>query len=109
VTTSRWMPSCCRSRTRTSLVVWPDQSSPPDPSQHPDAASDVAGLTAAAVAGANDLVRPDDEVLTVVTGHGVPRDVVEALCEAATRIAPDIEVIELEGGQVSPAFALGVE
>jgi uncharacterized protein len=87
-------------RTRTGLVAWPGR---------PGAAADVAALAEAAVAGARDLVRPEDEVLTVVRGRGVPREVVDALVSAASEVAPDIEVIELEGGQVSPAFALGVE
>ncbi len=86
-------------RTRTGLVAWPGRPG----------AADVAALMQAAVTGARDLVRPGDEVLTVVTGQGVPRAVVDALAAAASGVAPDIEVIELEGGQVSPAFALGVE
>jgi dihydroxyacetone kinase-like predicted kinase len=95
-------------RTRTGLVAWPGATgAAPDVARLTDIAA--ARLVDAAVAGVRDLVRPQDEVLTVVTGRGVPRDVVDALCVAATEVAPDIEVIELEGGQVSPAFALGVE
>lgn len=81
-------------RTRTALVAWPDV---------PD------DLTQAAVGGLRGLLRPGDEVLTVVVGRRVGAGVVAAVTETAEAAVAGIEVIVLDGGQGEPAIALGVE
>ena len=86
-------------RTRTGLVRWPDG----------EPGSGAEGLAEAALAAVRDLVGEDDEVLTVVVGREVPPEVLGALAEAARAVSTTIEVIELDGGQVSPALSLGVE
>jgi dihydroxyacetone kinase-like predicted kinase len=82
-------------RTRTALVRWPI---PGD-----------GALADAAAGTVTELVRPGDVILTVVAGRGVPRDALDAVGSAARTRVPEIEVLELDGGQVSPALALGVE
>lgn len=81
-------------RTRTAAVAWPGP---------------VADLGDIAAAQVRTLVRPGDEILTVVAGRGVSRAVLDRVGAAARSVAPDVEVVELDGGQSSPALALGAE
>ena len=87
-------------RTRTGLVRWPNDGEP---------GVGAVELAEAALAAVRDLVGEDDEVLTVVVGREVPSEVLGAVAEAARAASPAIEVIEVDGGQVSPALSLGVE
>ncbi len=87
-------------RTRTAVVAWPD----PAPAAHR-----AAALAAAAAAAARHLVRRGDEILTVVAGAGVPRAVLDAVGAAAHDAVGDLEILEIDGGQASPALSLGVE
>lgn len=87
-------------RTRTALVAWPPDGA---------AGDERPGLGETASATVRALVRPDDAILTVVAGRGVSRAVLDAVAAAAREAAPDLEVLELDGGQVSPALSLGVE
>lgn len=70
---------------------------------------ELADLHAAAVAETRALVRRGDELMTVVAGRGVPRQVLDAVAATAHEVVPGLEVIELDGGQASPALSLGVE
>jgi hypothetical protein len=81
-------------RTRTAAVAWPAP------------AADLADVAAGQVRA---LLRPGDELLTVVAGRGVPRAVLDRVADAARATAPDVELVELDGGQASPALALGAE
>ncbi len=81
-------------RTRAASVPWPAR------------AEDLPGAAERAVRA---LVRPGDELLTVVAGRDVPRAVLDAVVEAGRAVAPAIEVVELDGGQAAPALSLGVE
>ena len=87
-------------RTRTAVVRW---------SGEPGQEERIPKLVDAGTHAVRNLLRPEDEVLTVVTGRDVPPEVLVALSDAARAVAPDVEVIELEGGQVSPALSLGAE
>lgn len=81
-------------RTRTAAVAWPGP---------------VANLADVAAAQVRTLLRPEDELLTVVAGRGVARPVLDRVGEAARAVAPALEIVELDGGQASPALALGAE
>jgi dihydroxyacetone kinase-like predicted kinase len=89
-------------RTRTAVVAWPEGGDGRAP-------GDDVALAEAARAAVRALVRPDDAILTVVAGAGVPRSVLAGIAATASDVAPDVEVLELDGGQVSPALSLGVE
>lgn len=88
-------------RTRTALVAWPDVAEP--------GSGSARRLLQAAREGLRELLRPTDEILTVVAGRGVSQEVLEVVAATAHEVAPDIEVIEIEGGQLAPALSLGAE
>jgi dihydroxyacetone kinase-like predicted kinase len=81
-------------RTRTAAVAWPGP---------------FADLAEVAAAQVRTLLRRGDELLTVVAARGVPRAVLDRLGVAARAAVPEVELVELDGGQASPALALGAE
>lgn len=93
-------------RTRVAAVEWPGG--------RPEAgaagwAAAVDALAAAAGGAVRDLVRPGDEVLTVIGGRGVPTAVLDVVAEVAGAVVGGLDVVTLDGGQGRPALALGVE
>ncbi|QTE28656.1 DAK2 domain-containing protein [Pengzhenrongella sicca] len=58
---------------------------------------------------ADELVAAGGEVLTVLRGAGVQDGVLAGLVGHLSRAHPALEVVVLDGGQASPAIALGVE
>lgn len=92
-------------RTRVASVEWPGAPSAADAARP----EPVPQLAVAASDAVRALVRPGDEVLTVIAGRDVPPAVVDAVEEAACAVVGGLEVVRLVGGQVAPALSLGVE
>ena len=78
----------------------------------------VAGVRTAEVAGtgaavarrvADDLLADGGEVLTMLRGAGADDAVLDLLLEHLADVHPGLEVVVVEGGQVSPALVLAVE
>lgn len=65
--------------------------------------------TAVARRVVDDLLAPGGDVLTLLRGAGGGEAVMGSLLEHLSRTYPGVEVVVLEGGQVTPAFALAVE
>lgn len=58
---------------------------------------------------ADDLLAAGGDVLTMLRGAGAGDAVMRSLLEHLSRVYPALEVVVLDGGQVTPAVALAVE
>ncbi|HEY5518702.1 MAG TPA: hypothetical protein VIK17_03545, partial [Cellulomonas sp.] len=58
---------------------------------------------------ADDLLAAGGDVLTMLRGAGVGDAMTASLLEHLASAYPGLEVVVLEGGQATPAFALAVE
>ncbi|GAA1654123.1 DAK2 domain-containing protein [Georgenia ruanii] len=63
----------------------------------------------AAVARLAGELGPADELVTALLGAGADDEVAEQLRETVARVAPQVEVVVVRGGQSAPAVLVGVE